>query len=196
MGSNDRIISKGYEIERFREKEVRLKISEYQDENWINVTLDKNVIEYSAEELKELCAKELQKVAPEIFDTLERATQYFWFLQYDFNDYLVSKPLGKGVRDYFGVNAKGEIFINEDDGCWTEYCTTTGWELKSKEELITGLCDSIEESGYPTSKDSCEQLIDWILEAKAENKIINKPMLQGFSMDFEPDEPLHMRVFE
>lgn len=195
MGSVNRVISKGYEIEKFNEREIRLKIFRYINENRITITLDKNVIEYSAEELKELCAKELHRVIPEVFDTIEKATQHFWYLQYDCNDYLVSKPLGKGVKGYFGVNAKGEIFINEDDGCWTEYCTTTDWELKSKEELTNKLHASISESGYPTSEDACEQLVNWILEGKRNNTIPNL-VCEGFNQDFESDEPLPMRIFE
>lgn len=194
MDSKSRVISKGYEIEKFSGKEIRLKIFRYINENQITVTLDKNITEYGADELKSLCAEELCKIIPEIFDNTETAMRHFWYLQYDFNDFLVSKPLGKGVRGYFGVNAKGEIFINEDDGCWTEYCTTTDWELKSKEEVTEELYTSIEKSGYPTSKEACEQLADWILEAKSENKIVANPTLRSINMDFEPDIISTMKV--
>lgn len=187
MRSNNRVISKGYEIKKFSKKEIRLKIFRYINENHITIALAKDIIEYSAEELKELCAKELHKIIPEVFDTLEKAIQHFWFLQYDFNDYLVSKPLGKGVRGYFGVNSKGELFLNEDDGCWAEYCTTTDWELKSKEGIVAELYASIEKSGYPMSKDAYEQLADWILEAKVENAINPNKLHGGFNMDFEAD---------
>lgn len=189
-------ISKGYEIEKFKGKEMRLKLIGFFDDAFVTVETDKELIEFTAEELKLLCAKKMHETYSEIFNTPERAGQHLWFLQYDINDYLVRKPLGKGTRSTFGVTAKGKLFLNEDEGCWTEYCNTDGWEKEDKNIVVKQLHKEVNEFGCNMSKDSCEQLVDWIIEAKTENKIINKPMLQGFNMDFESDEPLPMQVFE
>ena len=196
MNNDERIVNRGCIILEFWEKEMTLKLTGHFNDRFITIQPEKKLIEFDAEELKTLCAKEIYEAYPEIFATLLDAKEYLWFLQYDINDYLVRKPLGKGTRSTFGVTAKGKLFLNEDEGCWTEYCNTDGWEKEDKNIVVKQLHKEVNEFGCNMSKDSCEQLVDWIIEAKTENKIINKPMLQGFNMDFESDEPLPMQVFE
>ena len=157
---------------------------------------DKELVEFTAEELKALCAKKIHETYPEIFNTLERAEQHLWYLQYDINDYFVTKPLGKGTRGILGVTAEGKLFVNEDEGCWTEYCNTDNWENENKVDVINKLYDSINEYGFTTSKDSCEQLVNWIFEAKAKNVVNTNKLHGGFSMDFEPDPVQPMTLFD
>lgn len=190
MSSEKRTIKKGYEIERLRGQEIRLKIIGYFDDKTLSVELDKDVKEFSADELKALCANKLHTNFSEVFDTLARAEDHLCFLQYDINDYLVSKPLGKGTRGILGVTAKGKLFVNEDEGCWSEYCNTDDWALKNKEELTANLYKDINEFGYATSNEDCEQLVNWILEARSENRCVSELVCKGFNMDFEPDSPL------